>query len=80
MYDGRVNLLDSEAIDAADEKNLKIRITRSSIQAFKRAFDEYTTDMKEFCKKREVGFISVRTNEPIERVLFGDLLKVGIMS
>ena len=80
MYDGRVNLIDSESVDVSDSKNLKIRITKSLLDSYKRAFDDYMEDMREFCKKRDVGFVSLRTNEPIERVLFGDLLKVGIMS
>jgi len=80
MYDGRMNLVDSESVDVSDEKNIKLRITKSMLNSYKQAFDDYTADIRDFCRKRDVGFISVRTNEPIERVLFGDLLKAGIMS
>ncbi len=80
MYDGRVNLIDSESVDVADFKNMRIKITKSMLDAYKEAFNDLLNDAKDFCKRRDVGFISVSVEDPIERVLFGDLLKVGIMS
>ena len=59
---------------------MKLRITKSMLDSYNKALKDYTDDMHEFCKKRDVGLVTVRTDEPIERVLFGDLLKVGIMS
>ena len=79
-YDGRVNLIDSESVDAADFRNLKIRITRSMQQAYSEALADFKEDIKTFCSKRGVDFITVSTDTPIERVLFGELLKVGIMA
>ncbi len=79
-YDGRVNLIDSESLDVADFKNLKIRITRSMQQAYSEALADFKEDIKTFCSKRGVDFITVSTDTPIERVLFGELLKVGIMA
>lgn len=80
MYDGRVSLIDSESVDPADFRNMKLRITKGMLDAYAQALEDYNADMREFCKKRDVGLVSVRTDAPIERVLFGDLLKVGIMS
>lgn len=78
-YDGRVNLLDSEAVDASDEKNMKVKITRGMLQAYEEALEEFRADLKSFCSKRGADFVSVNTDTPIERMLFGELLKVGIM-
>lgn len=78
-YDGRVNLIDSEAEDISDGKNMKIRITRGALQAYAEALADFKKDIKTFCSKRDVDFISVRSDTPIERVLFGELLKAGIM-
>ena len=78
-YDGRVNLLDSEAVDASDEKNLKVKITRGMLQAYEEALEEFRADLKSFCSKRGADFVSVNTDMPIERMLFGEVLKVGIM-
>ena len=78
-YDGRVNLLDSEAVDASDEKNMKVKITRGMLQAYEEALEEFRAELKSFCSKRGADFVSVNTDTPIERMLFGELLKVGIM-
>lgn len=79
-YDGHVNLIDSEAVDLSDTKNMKIKITRSMQKAYEEALRDYKQDIKTFCAKRGVDFITIRTDTPIERVLFSELLKVGIMA
>lgn len=79
-YTGRVNLLDSEAVDLSDSKNMKIKITRSMQKAYEEAYRDFTQDIRTFCSKRGVDYIPVRTDSQIERVLFGEMLKVGIMS
>jgi uncharacterized protein (DUF58 family) len=78
-YDGRYNLIDSESVDAADTKNMKIRITRSMKKAYEEAMTDFKKDMHDFCVKRGVDCVFVRTDAPLERVLFSELLKVGIM-
>lgn len=78
-YDGRVNLLDSESVDVADFRNMKLRITRSMQKAYEEAIRDFKEDIRAFCSKRGVDYITVRTDTPIEKVLFGELLKVGIM-
>lgn len=80
MYDGRVNLIDSEAVDVVDDKNMKIRINRSTQVAYKEALNDFYNDIKTFSRKRGVDYISISTDKPIEKVLFGELLKVGIIS
>ena len=79
-YDGRVNLIDSESVDVSDNKNMRIRITRSMQAAYAQAFADFRAGIADYCKKRSVDFISVQTNKPIERALFGELLKAGIMA
>lgn len=78
-YTGRVHLVDSEAEDLSDLKNMKIRITRNMQLAYKAALDDIVTKNKTFCHSRDAEFISVCTDKPIEKTLFGELLKVGIM-
>lgn len=80
VLDGRINLIDSESVDLADDKNMKIRITRSMQMAYREALADYYADIKSFCSKRGVDYIKVNTDTPIEKVLFGELLKVGMMS
>ena len=78
-YDGRVNLIDSESVDISDSKNIKIRITRSMQEAYAETIAEFKKDMHDFCVKRGVDCVFIRTDAPLEKVLFGELLKVGIM-
>lgn len=80
LYQGRVNLIDSEAADLSDSKNMKIKITRSSQIAYEEAMTDFIGDIRQFCASRDAGFVSVCTDQPIEKVLFTELLKVGIMA
>lgn len=79
VYDGRVTLIDSEAEDITDSKNMKIRITRSMQLAYAEALNDFKQDIKTFCSKRNVDYICVNTGTAVEKMLFGQLLKAGIM-
>ncbi len=79
-FDGRINLIDSESVDVADDKNVKIRITRSAQSAYIEALHDFFEDIKTFSHKRGVDYVSISTDVPIEKVLFGELLKVGMIS
>ena len=79
-YDGRVNLIDSESVDLSDTKNMKIRITPAMRKAYAEALSDLKKDIKTFSSKRGADYVSVCSDTPIERMLFGELLKVGIMS
>ena len=79
-YSGRVNLIDTEAAGLDDLKNLKIRINRAHQLAYNEAIRMHRDDIRSFCASRGVGFLTVRCDQPIEKVLFKELLKVGIMA
>jgi hypothetical protein len=78
-YDGHVSLIDSESVDISDTRNMKMKITRGMQKAYEEALKDFLADMKTFCHKRGADFITARTDMPIEKVLFGELLKVGIL-
>ena len=79
-YSGRVNLIDAEAGGLEDLRNLKIRINRSHQIAYEKAIKMHREDIRSFCASRGVAFLTVRCDQPIEKVLFKELLKVGIMA
>ena len=79
-YDGRVNLIDAEANGLEDLKNLKIKINRSNHIAYAEALNDMKEELKSFCASRGADFISVSTDQPLEKMLFKELLKVGIMA
>ncbi|MCD8207015.1 MAG: DUF58 domain-containing protein [Bacteroidales bacterium] len=76
-YDGRVHLIDMESPDLASEKNLKMRITRSMLEAYQEAFADFKKDIKDYCARVGADFISLVTDEPIEHAFFGELLNAG---
>ena len=78
-YSGRVNLIDSESADALDERNMKINATRGMQLAYAEALKDYLADMRSFCTSRGAEFVAVTCDKPIEKELFGELLKTGIL-
>ena len=80
VYNGRVNLIDSEAMDLLDDKNMKIKITKSMLLAYQQALHDMQEEIRSYCASRDAMFFSVSTEKPIEKALFGELFKTGIMS
>ena len=78
-YSGRVNLIDSESEDLTDTKNMKMNIDMSAQLAYEEALKDLESDLYNFCVSRGATFITIPTDQPIEKVLFKELLKVGIV-
>lgn len=79
-YTDRINLIDAEATNLADSRNMKLRINKSMQQAFREALIAFYDDIGNFCKKRGAGFMALDCEKPIERQLFSELLKRGTVS
>ena len=79
-YSGRMNLIDTEAMGLEDPKNMRIRITKSNLLAYEEALRDLTNDIATFCRSRGVDYIPLSTDAPLEKMLFKELLKVGIMA
>jgi hypothetical protein len=79
-YTGRVNLIDSESEDISDSKNMKINIDLSSQLAYEEAVRDFVGELSSFCNSRGAMFASISTDQPVERVLFKELLKVGVIA
>ena len=79
-YSGRYDLIDCESEDLLDERNLKIRITKSMQLAYAEAFKDFIESVKSFATSREAAHVLAKTSVPIEKMLFGELFKVGVIS
>lgn len=77
-YEGRLSFIDAESVDLEDERNLKMNVTRGMLLAYEQAMRDFKEDIRSFCASRNASFISVATDKPIEKMLFGELIKVGI--
>ena len=80
LYTGRVNLIDSESADISDPKNMRIKIDRASQVAYQKAMDDIRGELKTYCHSRGVDYVQICTDQPVEKALFKELLKVGIMA
>ena len=78
-YSGRVNLIDSESQDIIDTKNMKMNIDISAQEAYAAAMNDLKADLYNFCVSRGAAYVNIPTDRPIEKVLFEELLKVGIV-
>ncbi len=77
LFNGRMRLVDIEAEDPLDERNLKLRVTRSHLAAYREALNDFIGDIKGFCSSRGVDFFSVVSDEPVEKLLFDRMFKTG---
>ena len=79
-YTGRVHLIDIETESVEDDRNMKIKIDRASQAAYQQAMADIREELKTFCHSRGVDYVQLCTDQPVEKALFKELLKVGIMA
>ena len=76
---GKLLMLDAEGVDEDDRKNYKIEVTRSSVKAYEEAFLYHQRDIHDFCAIRKIPFITVCSDESIERMLLQKATEVGMI-
>ena len=76
-YNGRMYLMDAEAVDKLDEKNLKMKISKSEFEVYQLALNDYLQDIKDFCIGRQINYIFVKSEDEVEKVLFEQLYERG---
>lgn len=78
-YSGRIRLVDYEAEDPLDDRNFKMKITRAHLRAYSEAYNEFIDDIKGFCASRNVDYVFAVCDEPVEKILFEKMYKVGVV-
>ena len=76
---GRVLMLDAEAEGEEDLKNMRSEVTRSAVKAYEEAFAYHQKEIADFCAARGVGFVTVCSDESIERMLFQKATEIGLI-
>ena len=76
---GKVFMLDAEADDEEDARNYRHEVTRSAVKAYEEAFLYHQNELKQFCDARGVGFITICSDENIEKILFLKATEVGLI-
>lgn len=78
-YLGRLNLVDAEASGAGDSRNLRLSINRSMLDDYVKTLAAIVADIKKFCLNRGATFLQFNTGVPIEKEIFGGLLKSDLV-
>lgn len=78
-YNGRMYLMDAEASDKLDFKNLKMKISKSEFEVYQKALDDYLEDIKKFCIGRQLNYIFIKSEDEIEKALFEQLYERGVV-
>ena len=76
---GKVFMLDSESFGEEDSKNYRYEVTRSAHKAYEEAFLYHENKIKSFCESRGVGFITLCSDESIEKILFLKAIEGGLI-
>lgn len=78
-YIGRNHLIDVETTDIADERNLRMKISRSMLLTYEEVMNEIYADLRQFSAANNCDYVSIRTDVPIEKIIFGNLLRMGVI-
>ena len=79
-YTGRVHLIDVESETVEDERNMKLKVDSAFQKAYSMAMEEIREELQSFCTSRGADYVTICTDQPIEKTLFKELLKVGVMA
>ena len=79
-YTGRVHLIDIESETVEDERNMKLKVDTAFQKAYNMAMEEIREELQSFCTSRGADYVTICTDQPIEKTLFKELLKVGVMA
>lgn len=76
MYTGALSLLDSEAAMPEDKRHMRLSVDRGALRAYQQALSAMRHDMQHFCDARNISYLSICGNEPVENIL----IKKGFMA
>lgn len=75
-FGGRFDLVD---VEAAGERNLRLKIVRSMLDDYDDVFGEWLDEIRKFCLSRGATFVSADTRTPLEITVFRDLFSCDII-
>lgn len=72
--EGQIRLLDSETGEARD-----ISVTPALLTQYDKELNAFINNIKEFCKRMGATYIQVSSAEPIEKIVFEEFTRAGIV-
>ena len=76
---GKIQLMDSEAIGEEDLKNFKMEVSRTTMKAYAQALEYHENEIRKFCAARGVSFMTICSDESIERIFFKKGLEAEVV-
>lgn len=76
---GSLNFLDCEKEIEEQDKSVHMDVDRSALEAYRMAFADWQQDMRDFCRKRGVGFLTVCSDERIEDIILKKGMAAGVI-
>lgn len=70
-FKGRLELVDCEGCGQGDARNVNINISRPVLESYRREIAAYICELEQICASKGAAFMSVGTDVPIERAVFG---------
>jgi uncharacterized protein (DUF58 family) len=72
--EGQIRLLDSETGEARD-----ISVTPAMLSQYDKELNSFMNNIREFCSKMGAAYIQVSSAEPIEKIVFEEFTRAGII-
>ncbi|RKY00752.1 hypothetical protein DRP77_10895, partial [Candidatus Poribacteria bacterium] len=66
-------------VDAETDERREVVLDEASIERYKRRMERFLRGIEEFCASKGVRYALIRTDEPVERAVFGRLRRAGIV-
>lgn len=70
-FKGRLELVDCEGAGPGDARNVTMNIGRSVLEHYRSEIAAYIGESEQICASKGAAFVSISTEEPIERAVFG---------
>jgi hypothetical protein len=62
-----------------DLRNMKMKVNRATLEAYRAALKDYIKDIKTFCASRGVDFVTLSCEEAVEKVIFKRLQELEVV-
>ena len=69
LYVGPSALMDCEALEENDSRNLRLVVDRAALRAYRKSLQDYEKEMRAFCVSRGVPMLTLRADLPVADAL-----------
>ncbi len=78
-YSGKYELVDCEGSGPGDGRNVRLNVSRPMLEQYRKEISAYIAELGQICAAKGAAFLSVGADVPIERALFCELSRNGLI-